>query len=316
MKGKLQYIVPALLGIFFLFGIGVYGYLNSGEKQENYHVSVIVESDYSEHWTVLKQGIESGAKEFNTEVNFTMISSNTSVRECMDIMKRELKNGADGLILNLDTSEQLVKELDASYSDIQTVIMESEIPLAAVHTYIAPDNYQLGYDLGLALLEKHKAGETIGIVVGNKQRTANIERKNGFIRAVGEKNIQWIAEETYDRKDERLKELCTITPVDYIAGLNNEATEAIIDAQKEIDSAGMVFGIGNTDKAVYYLDKGLIDTLAVPNEFVMGYMCIKSMFSHLNYGTGEINQKTDYLLVNKDSLYSEENQKFLFPMVQ
>lgn len=299
-----------------MFLIGIYGYMSNGEKKETYHVSVILESNNSERWSVLKQGIENAAKDYNVEINFTTVSVDTGITECINIIKRELKNGTNGFIFDLGNNKKLVKELDNILLDTQVVMIESEIPIAKGYSYIAPDNHQMGYDLGHNLLLHKKQGETIGVVVGNKRKNSNVERKNGLIAAIGEKNISWIIEEEEEVSKEQIQLKMEEYPVDYMVGLNSIVTEELLDIAKISESLGTVYGVGNTDKIVYYLDQGLVGGLVAPNEYIMGYMSVKSMFNRLNYNTSGEGMAIDYLVINKENLYDVENQKLMFPMVQ
>lgn len=316
MINKIQYTISILILILFMFLIGVYGYMSIGDKEENYKVSVILESNNSERFSVLEKGMESAAKEYNTEINIIMVSPEMKVTERMDIIKRELQNGAHGLILNMSNEEDLVKEIDELLLDTPVVIIESEVTITKGHSYIAPNNYQLGYDLGSYLLQHKKAGTSIGIVAGVKRKYSNMERKNGLVSAVGEKNIYWIIEEEKEIKEGVIKRKLKDYPVDYVVGLNSIVTEEILDVAKESQRDEWVFGVGNTEKIVYYVDKGVIGGLVAPNEYLMGYMSVKNMYNRLNYNTEEQNIEIGYLLINKKNLYNMENQKLLFPMVQ
>lgn len=315
MTNKIRYIILILVGVLTLFFIGIMGYMNGEGHDEGFRVSVIVESNSSERWSVLKQGMESAAKEFNVEVNFITINNESSVSECMDAVKRELLNGTDGLILDLPNINRMVKELDSMAVDTQIVMVESEIPVSKGYNYIAPDNYQMGYDLGSAVIEKKKENETIGIVAGSTRKTANVERKNGILAAVGEENVKWIWEGSRDASSSEIQKMLQTNPVDYIIGMNSTVTEEILDAVGT-DSYGSVFGIGNTEKIVYYVDKGVIDTLIAPNEYIMGYQSVKNMYHRLRYEDQGDHTDIDYLIINKQNLYDMQNQKLMFPMVQ
>ncbi|MEG1458076.1 MAG: substrate-binding domain-containing protein [Acetivibrio sp.] len=316
MNNKASYIMIVIMVIFLFFGIGIYGYLSDGKKQESYHVSVIMESNNAEYWSVLKQGIESGAKECKIKVNFVTVSSKDSTSECLNAIQREIQNGADGLILNLDNRSHLVKKLDEVIMNTQIVLVESEIPLSKEYSYITPDNFRMGEDLGKIISLKCKNGKKAGIIVGNKKKTSDVERKNGILKAMSEKNVRWILEMEDEVTVEQLKEKYKAQPVDYLVGVNNIVTEKLVDAFKEELEHPKIYGIGNTEKIVYYMDKGLVDTIVTPNEYVMGYTSIKTMYTRLDYGSANKKKDIDYLVVNQKNLYNSENQIFMFPMIQ
>lgn len=61
--------------------------------------------------------------------------------------------------------------------------------------------------------------------------------------------------------------------VDIVVSLDNDRTEQAVDylqAQEQTEFG--LYGIGCSEKNVYYLDKGVIGALVVPNEFNIGYL--------------------------------------------
>ena len=102
--------------------------------------------------------------------------------------------------------------------------------------------------------------------------------------------------------------------------LENSETERAVDYMQENQISVnncVLYGVGNSEKAVYELDKGRIQALLVPNEFHMGYQSVKELATKLEYHTAEMrNVTTGYLMVDREHLYDAENQKILFPIVQ
>ncbi|MDK2808622.1 MAG: hypothetical protein PWP24_1359 [Clostridiales bacterium] len=313
---KKKYILISLIFIIVLFCVSFYGYSINGEREENYRASVILEASNTERFEVLKQGIESAAREYHMEVNVITVSTKTGAYECVNAIKRELKNGSTGLILNLGNDKKVLKELDALLPGIQVVLFESEIPISKGYSYIAPDNYQMGYDIGLTILQKKRSEDKVGIVVGNGKKSANNDRMRGLLEAIGQDCVLWTVEGEEDSVKEELKEAQGNQPVDILVGLNTISTEEIIDLTKDNNQAGIVYGIGGSEKIVYYVDKGLVGGLVAPNEYLMGYLSVKSMYNRMNYNMTEDKKDIGYLLINKTNLYQEENQKLMFPMVQ
>lgn len=74
---------------------------------------------------------------------------------------------------------------------------------------------------------------------------------------------------------------------------------------------------GNSEKVMYYLDRGFIRKLVVPNDFYMDIKVWKSLPKKLEYrGESHKNIYTGYLVIDRTNLYDETNQKMLFPIVQ
>ena len=62
------------------------------------------------------------------------------------------------------------------------------------------------------------------------------------------------------------------------------------------------YGEGCSEKTVYYLDKGVIASLVVPNEFFMGYQCVKELAEKINYhqDNGVTEDTVDFLSVTRE----------------
>lgn len=67
---------------------------------------------------------------------------------------------------------------------------------------------------------------------------------------------------------------------DIVIALENSETERAVDYMQENQISVnncVLYGVGNSEKAVYELDKGRIQALLVPNEFHMGYQSVKEL---------------------------------------
>ena len=120
--------------------------------------------------------------------------------------------------------------------------------------------------------------------------------------------------------DEQKEQIAWMSLADIIIALDNDGTERMIDviqAGGDESSDCALYGVGGSEKAVYYLDKGVIRTLVVPNEFKMGYQSMEAIANQLQHQTGQLEDyQVDYLVINKDNMYDKKNQKLLFPIVQ
>ena len=108
--------------------------------------------------------------------------------------------------------------------------------------------------------------------------------------------------------------------MDILITLGNTETETAVDylqADTSYKKTFAIYGEGCSEKAVYYLDRDVIKTLVVPNEFNMGYQSVHAIAKQLQYRlSGSESTTVGSLVINKQNLYDEENQKILFPIVQ
>ena len=60
----------------------------------------------------------------------------------------------------------------------------------------------------------------------------------------------------------------------------------------------------------------MIHTLAVTDEYMIGYIGVKNICDRLSFRESSQGMEIDYILVSKEELYLPEVQKRMFPIVQ
>ena len=106
---------------------------------------------------------------------------------------------------------------------------------------------------------------------------------------------------------------------DVVVSFDGKTAEDCIDAVNEADAAGKVGIIceGYSEQVIYYLDKGVVTEVILPNEFTMGYASVDLLYKKMTTGswTQEAPEITLYR-VTKDNLYDPEIEKIVFPLAQ
>ena len=307
MKKKLSHAVLLTGIILFCLILFSYAYWNGGTIEDTVKVSVVLDSQNSQQWEVLRQGMESFAKENEIEVSYVILTGVESIKEQMEILHREVQNGAEGIVLNLPNKGALVKQINETLSQTRIVMVDSSLPLTFDCGYIAPDNAAMGKKLAETVLSEAREEENFGIMIGNSDMQSNQERLQGVKEILGDR-IAFVA----STPDGVSKELWQKT--ERLLFLDVQAGEAAVDKGKE--DGKLLYGIGRTEKLVYYLDKGIVDTLLVTDDFVMGYTALQSLYRQLRYYAAIEKETIPYILVNRENLYTGENERILFPVVQ
>ena len=80
----------------------------------------------------------------------------------------------------------------------------------------------------------------------------------------------------------------------------------------------LVYGIGNSTEAIYYLDSGWTEALITPDEFAAGYKSVVGLVDMLRgsrkYSVEE--KPVSYQLLTRKNLFDEENKKLLYAISQ
>lgn len=297
-----------------------YQMLNAGKKEETYHVSVIVDDGNSDRWIAMREGLEHAARDNHVDLNFVFYGKFGSIEEELELVRRELENGADGVIVQPVSGTEVFEVFEEISAKAAVVLLESDVEPQGLYGVVGPNNKEIGQALGNEIAEKlgdSLKGKTIGILCGNQEQIAMQERLVGVQEALEgtEAQILWILENHFGQGKESLEEYDGNAPVEILIALGNEETEQAVDYV--LTKSCLLYGVGCSEKAVYYLDKGLIQSMVVPNEFNMGYLSVEQIAGQLGYRLSQTEgREVGYLVIDRENLYREETQKILFPIVQ
>lgn len=297
-----------------------YQMLNAGKKEDTYHVSVIVDDGNSDRWIAMREGLEHAARDNDIDLNYVFSGKFGSAEEELELIRRELENGADGVIVQPVSGTAAFEGLEEVSASAAVVLLEGDVEPQGLYGVIGPNNREIGHALGNVIAESLGSSlkeKKIGILCGSQEQIAMQERLAGVkegLEGAGAK-ISWILEEQSGQEEESLVEYDGKAPVEIMIALNNEETERAIDYLLTKDC--LLYGVGCSEKTVYYLDKGLIQSLVVPNEFNMGYLSVEQIAGRLRYHLSQTEScEVGYLVIDRENLYREETQKILFPIVQ
>lgn len=325
MNRKKIYFGIIILVLLVIIGWASYSMLYGGKPEREYHVTVIVDDSNNERWTVFRQGLEQAAGDYNINLNYVSTGKLSSMDEELALILRELENGTDGIILQAVSGEDEMGKLEEVSVQVPVVLVESDVMPEEVHAIVGPDNFAMGGAIADALkadFGKTLSDKKIGILCGNQKQLSMQQRLHGVQDGLADMkaDIVWNVEASAGLENEIAELLDGLDTVDIVIALGNTQTEQMVDYLQNKENNNMqchIYGVGCSEKVVYYLDKGVISTLVVPNEFNMGYLSMEAIAKQLQYHLSKAeNSQVDYVVINQEKLYEEENQKVLFPIVQ
>lgn len=305
-------IAAAAVGVMMLWG------QTSKSKDK---VSVIIENSDDSQWTAFKYGLKMAAMDEELELSIVNTASELTVEEEEQLIVNEIQNGAAAMIVHAvdgSDAEEMLRGLEAKVpivlveSAASQERSESELPV------IQPDNYAMGEAIGQALLQDYGGslkGKTIGIISADYASEAVLNRQKGLLDAIRDRGgtISWSAlgmiKETVVKEKPK---------VDFIIALDNNSVIAAGQAAAANNIHGaLVYGIGRSTEAAYYVDKGIAECLVVPDEFSVGYESLREVGKRLDQYFYKIQDKTvSYTVMRQETLFTDMNQEILFTMNQ
>lgn len=314
---RMGWFIVGICAIFLFVVVGTYLYSEKKVVDTKY-VSVILYGNNIDRWESLKQGIDQAAKDYNAEITYVLMSSDHNKEEQLSLIQREIDNGANAILLAANDSDMDLSNIKLATKTFPIVCVESGVNNQDI-TLVSANNYDMGESLAKEVIEKENAIAKIAIVMDNQQRNSVKERYQGFYNKIIEKFNNytiWKREEGENRNIIFVQRELTQEAVDVVVALDNSSLEAVIDATINLNKKVKIYGIANSDKAVYYLDNGKIKTLVYQDEFSIGYIGLESLLDQKNYNAKEMSNYINYHVVNDSTLYLPENQRVLFPFVK
>lgn len=287
-------------------------------------ISVILQNSDDARWSAFKYGLRMAAEDKKVEIFVVNTGGVLSLEDEQLLMEQEIDGGADGIIVEPvpgDGAAQMFKKIQ---KQVPVMLVESisagedgtSSPAAA-----EPDHYAMGRTLAQELRKDYNEnleGKTLGILLNNGDSQASAKRERGFLDALEGAGAQILWSFAGVPQDTGEKSLAAHDGVDFVVALDNESLTAAGKAAAAQNLHGaLVYGIGNSTEAVYYLDTGKVECLVVPDDFNQGYQGLVEVTEELTHYFYKMQNRTvPHTVFRRDTLFSKKNQEILFTMSQ
>lgn len=300
----------------------------SGKEEQRKQIAVVVDGSAESRWVSFQAGLERGAEDQRIALNYVSTGELSSLAEEKKLAEKEISEGAAAVILQLCESPDSAASLSSIARKAALVLVDSGAEEEGNWSCVAADDYEIGKALGREIRARAEENDTVGILGGDGRQRALRQRNEGLKAALEGSGLRIVWESGGDRNDpesseekssaETVRAIQETGEAEIIAALDNSATETAVEYAKGLENSSVrLFGVGNSDRNVYALDRGIIESLLVVNEFNMGYQAIVAAAEQLNGRTGAYRRSTvEFRVITRDNMFDRENQKLLFPLVQ
>ena len=311
-KDKKMFIfIEAVLGTMVLF----LAFLMLREKNvdKSYQISVIVENADDTQWSAFKYGLKMAAEDKGAEMVMVSTGASLSQEEEKKLIEEEIKNGADGVIVQPVSGEDTQQMLKEVGNKAEIMLVDDILSGIEKFPVIQPDAYAIGKTLVEELLKDYGGnleGKTLGILNGKEGLKSSAEKEKGFIEALQGTGAEIVWSDTQITEN--------MPDVDFVIALDDNSLRAAgeMAAANNLHGA-IVYGIGNSTQSVYYLDMGIAECQVIPDTFNVGYQSLTELVNKLEKAFYEYeNQEISYTVMRKENMFSKENQEVIFTMSQ
>lgn len=320
MNNKKGFVLTEVILMIMVIGLALMMILGQNKKALD-KVSVILENAGDSQWSALKYGLKMAAEEEGIELAVVDVEEGLDAEAQKKVLEREIEDGADALIVQLvlDKNDQEVLKKIEKRVPVMLVGYEAEkgetrydLPV------IKEDNYEMGQALAEEMLKDFEGNieeKKIGLLLASTDSNMLSSRECGFKDALEDKNAN-ILELSLDSLLDR--EENTESKVDIVIALDDSNLTAIGEYLASSQPHGeLLYGIGQSTEAIYYLDKGIAECVVVPDEFNVGYQSLSEVARKLDHYFENMKKQTvSYSVIRKETLFSKENQELLLTMSQ
>lgn len=267
-------------------------------------IAVLTRRDVDVSDAALFAGMEKAAEDSKVILNYVVVPPTATLAEEKLLAEQEIADGARAVLLEPVSTAGSGKMAEELSQRAAVVLLGERADTEAAGHFgsVSADNYAIGVALGKEIAELLPDGGRIALLPESDEQGSIAARRQGIREALRGSAVQ-VQEETQG--------------VALLVGLEDSALTAAAESAAAEEKRPLVVGVGNSNRNIYALDRGDIADMIVINEFNMGYLAVAEAKKKLSSGLGEMEQlRVGDTLVARDTMFSAENQKLLFPLVR
>lgn len=293
----------------------------SGNPDPPEQIHVIVDNSSDNRWVQFIAGMQKAAEDQKVKLTVVPTGSFHSIAEEKKLVESAAAEGADGVILQLISDRNAAAMLEEISGKIHVELVDNGETETMGYTtgIVSPDHKAMGKTLAEEVTALYRGAldkSTIGVLQINSSSSAMRQRTEGFTEELEAQGgqIAWKLEMTANSRS--MKEmLADQDPPDILVALDNASLETAGEYAAAQEKDILVVGTGTSTKAIYYLDSGAVQSMVVPEDFMMGYQSVTDLTNFIRRDTflPQI-RNVQYRVIHRDTLFADENQGILFPI--
>ena len=302
------------------------------KKTEIYPVSVIIGDTTDDYYTNFRKGVDKAASEYNADVNFITMYENGDAGEQMELLTREIADGAKAVVLAPFKQEECRTMLQGMVLSCPLIVIGNILPGDWAMTGISQDCYEAGKMLGEAIAEENTPDKPVFLFTEGLEYGYNREVYEGILGALSQAGFQAHLYEMHKKgmpevPAEENGELFRRTMEENMYPGSGEAIIAALDVNSLDLTAGIIagstvygkylpslYGFGSTTKLLNQMDRGIIKGLIVSNQFDAGYLSVVKAVEAIEKRGDREQIMLESYYIEKEDLKEKYFEKILYPI--
>ena len=272
-------------------------------------------------WYSIMEGAKLAASEYEVKLIIRGPKMEGDYIKQNQLILEAIKEKPDAIVLAAADYKETTETARLIVSNhIKLVFIDSEVNEKIADSVIATDNYKAGIRMGAVMKKLINDGEEIGIISHVKGTSTAIDREEGIRMGLSDdkEKIVEIAycNSDYKKAQELTEDMLKRHPnITVIAGLNQYASVGAGSVVKKLglEDTIKIIGFDNAREQIKYLEEGIYEAIVIQKPFNMGYLGVESAIKLIRGEKVKSEIDSGSTLITKDNMYSNLNQKLLFP---
>lgn len=317
-------LTVAVIAAVFFGAVVLEGLLNDG-GDENVVVVLKTTGPHMEFWQIVRAGIQEAATEYRINPKIVGPRWERDIDRQIEIFSNVMEQSPDAILLAAADYNRLVPLAEeAAARGIVIVTLDSALNSSVPVSFVATNNVAAGVKAGREVDRLVPLNRPIAIVSHIREVATAIDREQGVRTALAGRPSHLVLGTFYSENDpDRAYRIVDRLIEEYpqlggIVALNENSTVGVGRAIRDLGLSDRIHLVGfdNSREEVEFLEKGVVNALVVQKPFNMGYIGIRTVVQVLRGEKVPPVIYTESVLVRKEEIFTPENQKLLFPLVE
>lgn len=321
---KKKYYFPVfILGAILFFSLYILSRETNVKEIPVKNISVITRGKLSESWENFKQGAEQAGTDLNANIRMISLGNEESskLEEQIELLEREVNSDADAIVIAPVDHEKMAESLVKMKRNIPVILVESSVDSRQQYEIIACDNKKMGSALAEEVMRHGNLRKKILLIGGDISCSSVLDREEAFRNTMKISYNEILEWDKADYSSETILSYLKSNNVDVIVAFDTEILENAAKALKEYEDQyppqlTELYGVGSSSKVIRYLENDNIVSIVVQDDYSMGYLGVRDAINAINGKEEKEKTEIAFKIVDHEHMYSEENQRLLFPFVR
>jgi len=321
---KKKYYFPVfILGAILFFSLYILSRETNIKEIPVKNISVITRGKLSESWENFKQGAEQAGTDLNANIRMISLGNEEAnkLEEQIELLEREVNSDADAIVIAPVDHEKMTASLEKMKRNIPVIMVESSVDSRQPYEIIACDNKKMGTALAEEVMRHGNLRKQILLIGGDISCSSILDREEAFRNTMKISYNTILEWEGADYSSDTILNYLRTNNVDVIVAFDTEILENAAKALKEYEDQHPpqlteLYGVGSSSKVIRYLENDNIVSIVVQDDYSMGYLGVRDAINAINGKEEKEKTEISFKIVDHEHMYSEENQRLLFPFVR